>query len=576
LSFRSESISFIKKQAVQVTDTRDFELVHLAAYLFAIGTQLALNQGSARLLIRDELPPAWTSREELLDHLAQLSESLDASALYWTLISALLTIESLICRQPSYRDAMPASTPLDSFPAGSFRGLSGEVLHWMRPPSVLAVERVRRFLEARKRPPAPAPHPEIYLSRLALYWDPDPRLPRVVPVKPSLRTFPLFEKSGRDAAERKSFRVALCPMPGSFHPQFRIHPNGRHFHALSENSISDPGSLHEHLEVLVEAALAQDVNLLVLPELSVDPNARGRLKQLLRQGLTAGGGSLYGIVAGSFHIWGDPAEGEEALPVNEAALLDPAGETSAQHWKKGQFRVTSAQVNAAPHFFPVRPAKLAREIFEEIRYGSELQVLDTSLGRVALLICADAIAADDKGYLPVVRHLRPDLLIVVSMTPETHPFDAFAEDMSRYWIGTLFVNAHCVCQRPEQAGWTGRLRRAASLIAESIRDRFGLRSAVPNLVACDLALQELDGLPPTRLRWRYDRDEAECIYFNPPDRNRNWRPISRALGETGFSWLTKGTQRLGTVIDLGVHWDAEDQKQKERRKFSLDAPSQMS
>ena len=553
LSFREEAITFIRQRAAQAAEAqqRDFEIVGLAAYLFAIACQLQLNHGNARLLLRDDDIFAWLSEEELFEQLASLSADLDSDLLFSTLISALLTIENVLREEPAYSQALPRSTPLEGFPDGSFRGLGGHVLHWLRPPSALSEERASRFREFEGGPPDPAPDPGTYLERLALYWDSDPRLPGVVvPTKPEERPVELFFWSGKDLKEKKAFRVALCPLPGRFHPKFHIDPaDGRHFQALKEDSIAGRQELHDHLSALVEAASAQHVNLLVLPELSVDTSALAHLQGLLKAGLREGQRSLYGVVAGSFHVWGRE-RADEPLPVNETVLLDPAGEIISRHWKKGRFRITPAQVKHAPHFYDGVPDKMAREIFEEVHYGFELRVLDTSLGRIVVLICADAIAADDRGYLPVVRHLHPDLLIVVSMTPETQPFEAFAEEMRSHWIGTLFVNAHCVCARPEPRG---SMRRARSRILQAVRDRLGLRSTLPNLVACDLALYEPKGSPPSRLRWRYGKADAECIYHRPADHNRNWRPLSQALGETGVSWLARGTERLGMVVNLGVH-----------------------
>ena len=543
MSFREAAIIFIKRRALESKRVDDLELIHFGAYLFAIGCQLALNHGNARLLVRGRPPRPRASREELLDQLAGLSEDLSPSALYWTVISALRALESLVCRRPSYRDALPASTDLTDFTAGPYRGLSGRVLHWIRPVSEFTVERERRFERARKRPPDPAPDPGIYLRALAMYWDSDPQLPEVLPVKPGPRILRLFESS----LETKCFKVALCPLIGGFHPLFRIHSDGRHFQTLEENAMAGKEELHEHLNAVVDTAIGQGIHLLVLPELAVDPPARSHLRGLLRAKLKEGGGPLHGVVAGSFHLWGRvPFEG--GLPVNEAVLLDPAGETSAWHWKKGRFRVPSSELKDPSQFYPDGPpAEMAKEIFEDIHYGSQLQVLDTSLGRLAVLICADAIAADDRGYLPVVRRLRPDLLIVVSMTRETQPFEAFAEDMSRYWIGTIFVNAHCIC-----AG------------------------ANPNLMSCDLALNEPGVAPPTRLRWR-NGQEAECRYYKPRDDNRDWRFLRDALGETGFSWLTQEGKRLGAIIDLGIHWNLPDvDEQQESSKKALDANSGMS
>jgi hypothetical protein len=501
----------------------------------------------------EEFAPAWDTEEELLHGLTGIASDLDSFELFSTVISALLTIDNLLHEEPSYGQALLSSTRLEDFPDGPFRSLGGRVLHWMRPLSALSQERKARFDATEGGPPDPAPDPATYLKYLALYWDSDPRLPTVVMVKSGERTRALFESSGADLMDGNAFRIALCPLSGRFHPKFHIDSkDGRHFQTLEEDGIVGRDELHDHLSDLVKAAFAQGVNLLVLPELSIDLPARLHIQSLLNSGSMEDRRSLYGIVAGSFHFWGRPGA-DEPLPVNETVLLDPAGEVCSWHWKKGRFRITPSQVRKAPQFYDGVPKKMAREIFEEVHYGSEIRVLDTSLGRLVILICADAIAADDRGYLPVVRRLHPDLLIVVSMTPETQPFEAFAEEMRSHWIGTLFVNAHCVCVRPEPRGWTKRLRQAGSRLLEPIRDRLGFRSTVPNLVACDLALYGPTGAPPTRLRWRYGKAEAECIYHRPADHNRNWRPLSQALGETGVSWLTRGTERLGMVINLGVH-----------------------
>ncbi|MFP5285499.1 MAG: hypothetical protein ACLGI9_07160, partial [Thermoanaerobaculia bacterium] len=152
MSFRREAIAFIRSRAAQTIGSQDFEIVHLAAYLFAIGSQLQLSHGSARILtrFRVEPPPVASSLNELLGQLAGLPATMDATTLYWTLINALEFIEGEICRHPAYRLALPPSTPLDGFPAGKFRGMGGRVLHWIRPPSELALKRWTRYEHARK------------------------------------------------------------------------------------------------------------------------------------------------------------------------------------------------------------------------------------------------------------------------------------------------------------------------------------------------------------------------------------------------------------------------------------------
>jgi hypothetical protein len=217
-------------------------------------------------------------------------------------------------------------------------------------------------------------------------------------------------------------------------------------------------------------------------------------------------------VAGSFHEWPGGTTSAEVLPYNEARLLDHTGQTLLKHQKKKGFRIHRSYVT--PQFFPgFLPEQLpsgVSEVFEGIEDGSALAVLDTTLGRLALLICFDAIAADPEGgYEHLVQCLRPDLLLVVSMSPKTAPFEAFFNRMSEHWIGTLFVNAHCLC-------------RPSEILASS-----------------NLALFELQGAPPTRAHWRKG-EKAACAYFKPP-----------APGPTGVA----EHPLLGLVIDLGVHWE---------------------
>ncbi|HET9229153.1 MAG TPA: nitrilase-related carbon-nitrogen hydrolase [Thermoanaerobaculia bacterium] len=555
--FLSTAIDLIRKRAGVAKDWDDLRFIDLAAHLFAIGSQLLLNEGSARLMARldkqTDLQATAYSLQELRVQLLALPDEITARDLYRTILVALVTIETILADTPSYPTALSPWTDLESFTDHRFRGIGGRVYHWFRPPSALAEIRSLRFEHVRSRPPEPSPHPGIYLDRLALYWDSDPQLPRMSLVIPSelpggARIGRFVRTSGEDASLKRRFRIALCPLEGPFHPCFSIEPEGRYFQALRENAVRGADALAQHLGTVIEAADKEEARLVMFPELTIDSRAREHLRRELdrRSGRE---GALFGVVAGSFHFWHDsPQNPEDDPPVNETVLLDRAGTQVMSHRKKGRFRVPGT--HATGPFFAEKPKEVSREVFEDIRYGSELQIFDTSLGRLALLICADAIAADDRGYLPLIRRLRPDLLLVVSMTPETEPFDAFAEEMSRHWIGTIFVNAHCICR---SGGTHSRVLarlwgRLFALLRRKERPKV-------NLVAWDLALFETDRSAPTRVRWRSGSPEPECFYFKPESGPKGWRPLSKAPGRTGVSIFRQGGQTLGLLLDLGVHWE---------------------
>ncbi|HSS47454.1 MAG TPA: hypothetical protein VLX28_00775 [Thermoanaerobaculia bacterium] len=542
--FVKAAIDFVRLRAYAALDTRDFEVLDLAAHLFAIASQLFVNEGSPRLAL-DRPPAAVDTLDELLKRLATLPDDLGAPRFYWTLIHALSLIENELCRRQSDALALPGSTRLQELSGEGFRGIDGEVHHWIRPASALAKLRDHRFERAENPPQDPQPHPGTYLSRLAMYWDSQREAPagRRVQV---YRSVPLVDQSGYDATHHGAFRIALCPLACDAHPLFEIDPRGELFYAREPDSMRNPDVLHEHLRDLVRAAREQKIHLLVLPELTVHPDARDVLTALLRE---RGPRWPYGVIAGSFHVWrGGDAEGNGRIRVNESVLLDHAGRPLLSHWKKGQFRVLDRHINALPAFFPSRPAKLKQKIREDITWGNTLEVLETSLGRLAVLICADGIDVDTHHhFLPVVKSLRPDLLFVIAMSSETGPFERVFEDLSACRIATVFVNADCVC-RPATRSPAHPASDPDGFQPDANRD--------PLLSFWDLALYEPKDAPATRIAWRKAKGGA-----GDPQRysfvRHGWLPLPPRAGSEVF-WLTRpeapDSPPLGLGFDLGHHW----------------------
>jgi len=121
------------------------------------------------------------------------------------------------------------------------------------------------------------------------------------------------------------------------------------------------------------------------------------------------------------------------------------------------------------------------------------------------------------------------------MSPETDRFDATSQEMARHGIGTVFVNAACVCNPKRKA----------------------------TLLSCDLALFQPRGWAQTWLRWQAGDDEVEFYDRYPPEKDgrkegKGWRKLDRAAGDPpGIQWLTSKPERgerLGLVLDLGAFW----------------------
>ena len=437
--------------------------------------------------------------------------------------------------------------------------LSGVVEIWFKSPSNLRRLRRLRNGDRSEGPPSPPFDPSHATERVGYYWhSSDSRFPRAVPIPRKVtslhpsRSSRSFVQQSRFDLQRGRFRIGLCPLLRNCHPVFAIESNS--FAIDRRTPFHNPEQLMRHLDAILECAAAQEIHLLVLPELAVptsvspdDPAAaiydvRGHLVRKLRESADHANPSPYpyGVIAGSFHTW----RKEDSAPVNESVFVNRVGASMLQHYKRGRFRVTPKQVAAAQGLFSSIPGDLERrteEILEGIRYGDELQFFDAGIGRLAVLICADVIAADANGYLNVVERLRPDLVFIVAMTPETADFEAVADILATHEIGTIFVNARCVVQS-----------RGESCLA------FG------NLALFESARNTA---PPSRLRWSMAPAHSangsgavidQLQYFEWSRAARGWNnvPVGNEA-RYGASWLEIGGAKAGLVVDLGLQWPAD-------------------
>jgi hypothetical protein len=484
----------------------DYELIELAAHLFAVCCWLREHAGGADFVAHGPTDRRPASVEAACRQVATLGADTSPGDLYWHLIDLLAAVDGAFASEGK---RILSRTTLREIACGDGRILRGDVLHWRRPRSVLSQLRDERVAASATPVPFAARTPVDHLRFLGMFWCSDERLPRVVIAAPG--NIELVRESGRAATERRRFRVALCPLRGGFHTRFAIDAGGEFFTA---RDIAERREFEQHLEAVLDAAAAERVDLLVLPELCVDDEARGILTRASRS---------HSTIAGSFHFV-RPRRGLPAdeRPVNEAVLYTRSGDAVLTHHKRGLFRIPRSHVTSPTmeRFFVDRPQVLAAQVTEGIRWGSEIQVLDTSLGRLAVLICADAIDENAEPYRTTVAQLRPDLVFVVSMSLETERFEVFCEEMAVRRIGTVFVNAGCIVS----------LRRRAALAIS------------------DVALFEPPGSAPTRLRWCNGReDRLERFGFHDP---KGWREHTP---DAAAGWLG-GERRLGLVVDLGVHW----------------------
>ncbi|MFO1433407.1 MAG: nitrilase-related carbon-nitrogen hydrolase [Candidatus Competibacteraceae bacterium] len=517
----SEAIVFIHAlvEEARQRGSDDYEgPLSLAAHLFAIISSDLLRDHRNPGLFKPSGSVVIRSWQDALDQLKALGSETDAHTLYWMIIRTLQIVEAKFTLV-SDGLALPERTEL-KLP------LYGRVYHWLRPVSELAKLRSKRFAEAddSKRPPAPAPRPIDHLKTLGMFWASDLQLPDFrfrLPAKNKRNIIPLVKESGR-SAKNGLFKIALCPLLGDFHPLFEIEASGRYFTTCRNSGIHNCASMQEHLTRILEAASQGGAQLLVFPELCIDESMREHIRKWLRDHRNL---TLQGIIAGSFHVWKTANSG---LPYNETVLLDHKGAALLYHQKRGRFRIRRDQVKSALQFFRHLPDNLDNlkgEIQENILSGKCFQILETALGRLAVVICADVLEADAYGFQQMLERLHPDLLFIISMSNETKEFEDFFQRIAKHGIGTLFVNAACICD-PRTS---------------------------PILAAANLALFEPAGAPPSYLRWLWDESVEDPTKFQVQryDHRRESWELVEFTEEEGVSWLGDSG---GLVINLGVQW----------------------
>lgn len=527
-SFIAASLKVLRDHASKSLEPDGEEAqIRLAAHLFAVGSVLSGRFSQGRFLEgADSLEFDGSLREALL-RVVELPERITGHALFEVVVDTLSALEEHWQKKPG-ENWFPPHTDLLGLEA---HAMGGQVLHWLRPPNAsLQKRKERRELDEGKGSPNPSALPDEFLDRLCFYWNSDPQLPLVTGPPSIHRPHALVFESGADARGASGFRIALCPLIGPFSPRFELTADSHRFqglHVFDQDPDPECGC-NDHLRALVRQANAQNIQVLLFPELMVDLNGRASTFRALASLGTDAPPEPYGIVAGSFHIPGE----EGTLPANESVLVDRQGRTLLRHHKRGRFRLTGLQATQASKLFTNFPLKFPREIkevVEEIDARLPVQVLETSLGRMMIAICADCIAPDATNLSEIIHRLRPDLLFLVSMSPKTEPFEGVFKDLAGRGISVFFVNAHSILS--------------------------GSQTAPPLLAAAHLALFEPAGAPPTRIQWRLGDHRPEVRYFAPRDpKLRDWHVPKEPAATTGVDLLELQGGPVGLVIDLGPHF----------------------
>ncbi len=502
----------------------DSSPLKLAAHLFAVASQLVADFHD----LRDRpVLPGMRDLEALETHLGGLEESISALDLYARLLDALDLVQDQCAQR--HDDGRQGEVEIEEVVLDGDRRLGGRVIYWVRRPRVYRSWRRQVWDDAQgSRPPGWEERPSRHLDRLFCFWQRGNHQPRLERARPAHADpyAPLMNEAGIGIDRGEPWRLALCPLVGDAQTCFElVGERGRDFRAGTACPVTakEGHSLQEQIETALRTAEEQAIHLLVFPELTIDLETRHWLCERLRH---SGSNLPYGVVTGSFHIDRD----ELTRPYNESLLIDDKGRTLLEHWKAGRFRITGEQLDGAVKagFFP--DGKLAEvfglgphdEIQEFIEPGSKLQLLETAGAQIAVLICADAIDRKNRRQMrDLIVEVSPDLVLLPSMSFESGPFRVFEEELQELEVGTLLVNAHCVCQ-PEET-----------------------------LASVSLGHYEQAGGPPARVRWRRGQAAAEKWNRGRKGNKGEWVEYSPEEGDP-YAWMRDPAgERIGLIVDLG-------------------------
>jgi predicted amidohydrolase len=528
-----EILTQVIREKVEETLQGKLRPIELAALLWKACNHLWLKVGIS------QIPEEWHPEpaHDLRATAALLYPFSSPTELYRILASMLVSVETEIdpptekLVQTIFLESLQPNPPL----------LTGEVQIWFRERSVLQRARDRRRV-GEHREMKYWLEPDRHLRVLSFYSPSDRPEVRLLPVEADRGSpywAPLLHSSAALAREG-SLRIALCSLRGAWRPQFDLleDDEGRETRFVARQHILEekPEALGKHLDQILQEVLRESIHILAFPELSIDEGTRELLREKLRK--LRPRNPLLAVFAGTFHIRPKkkeyPHKGTD--PYNEAVVWNGLGEPLWTQYKRGAFRLQPHQVKE--EFFPSlkeSPRKYpGLSAVEGIRQGAELVVVDSDLGRLTVLICADALEPGP-GYKEVLDRVRPDLALILAMSEKTSGFDQERERLVQQDIGSLFVNAACVCKEGES-----------------------------DLAFIDLSIHEDTNLPPTRWRWLLGSAEPEWYRNRGPKSHAN-RALSNAFGREkedrwhpSSEWKGRPPVRLlgngaGLILDLGAY-----------------------
>ena len=167
----------------------------------------------------------------------------------------------------------------------------------------------------------------------------------------------------------------------------------------------------DRLLCLLEQCVQQGVNILILPELTIDPTLLDVLRNWLctnnRELVSSGQNGLVMVVAGSFHVRKNNGDIS-----NVSTVLNHGGQVLWKQEKRQAFSLDQNDVRKTPELKRLLKISNAGG-YERIKSADHICCVDTPLGRICVCICLDFIHPDN---FDAFKHSGINVFLVPAMS----------------------------------------------------------------------------------------------------------------------------------------------------------------
>jgi predicted amidohydrolase len=220
---------------------------------------------------------------------------------------------------------------------------------------------------------------------------------------------------------KNGFKIAVTPFMSDMAFEFDSHLNNWPAKEKTPYWLKKIKNIEEAQKYLIDKVLKpclqKEVDLLVLPELSVDEGLLNFLKNWLklnnRERISSGKAGLLLVVAGSFHF---EIEGDKRF--NVSTVLDHTGSVLWTQNKIKRFSFDKSDIQKNPQL-PILLETSPAGGYEGIEETGTICCADTPLGRIAVCICIDFF---HKEHMETYRQAGINLFLVPAMSPQVIRF----------------------------------------------------------------------------------------------------------------------------------------------------------